>query len=263
MLWGKGSVMVADPDPSDRSEVSRETPVRPYETPEFHNSVEYTIAVTFVVAGGARWGTAYRRARRIVERLANTAARAKGVVDVKAIAGASQKGEMTAPERVCFEAANAGRATNADPTKLDRYLDPDHQLALAALAQDNAAARARIRADQQRRAAVGCTNPWQNPAAELRSCACVYCQPAVHLDDLDPHWRTDDAVPPRCACGRQYSAPRGACAGHREHRLVLLDRDPAELERLAALWPHHPSPERPGPDGRDGREEPGLPPPGR
>ena len=255
--------MAADRDQPERPASSREPVVRPYETNEFRNSVEFTVAITFVVAGGARWQTAYRRARKIVERLTNTAARAKGVVDVRAVAGASHKGEIATPERVCFEVANSGRATNAEPAKLDRYLDPDHHLALAALAQDHAAARARVRADQQRREAVGCHNPWQNRVVEGRACACVYCQPAVHLDDLELHrWSGPDAVP-RCACGREATVPVRSCVGHRDHGLVLLDGDPSELERLAAIWPHHhPPPDRPGPDGREGPTDPGLPPPG-
>lgn len=255
--------MAADRDRPDRPTWFREPVVRPYETDEFRHAAEFTVTVTFVVAGGARRETAGRRARKLVERLANVAARAKGVVDVRAVAGASRKGEIAAPERVCFEAANTGRATNADPTKLDRYLDPDRHLALAALAQDHAAARARIEADRQRREAVGCANPWQNPTVGLDGCGCVYCQPAVHLDDLDPHVRSGRGDTPRCACGREATVPVASCVGHRDHRLVLLDGDPPELERLAAIWSHHPPPNRPGPDGRHGPAGPGLEPPGR
>ena len=256
--------MAADRRPSDLTGVAREKPVRPYETPQFRNQAEFTIAVTFVVAGGARPQTALRRARRIAERLANTAARAAGVVDVRAVGGVSRKGEMNGPERVCFEVANSGRATNADPTKLDRYLDPDHHLALAALAEDRAAARARIRADQQRREAVGCANPWRTRVIDRPACVCVYCQPAVHLDARDPSGRRDDdVVPARCVCGRESTDARGPCARHRGHRLVLLDGDPPELERLAAIWPHDQPPDRSGPDGPDGPAGRDLPPPVR
>jgi hypothetical protein len=41
----------------------REPSVSPHETREFTNAVEYTIQLTFVVAGGARWRTAHGRAR--------------------------------------------------------------------------------------------------------------------------------------------------------------------------------------------------------
>jgi hypothetical protein len=41
----------------------REPSVSPHETREFTNAVEYTIQLTFVVAGGARWRTAHGRTR--------------------------------------------------------------------------------------------------------------------------------------------------------------------------------------------------------
>jgi hypothetical protein len=41
----------------------REPSVSPHETREFTNAVEYTIQLTFVVAGGARWRTAHGRGR--------------------------------------------------------------------------------------------------------------------------------------------------------------------------------------------------------
>ena len=253
--------MAADRNQFDRPASSREPVVRPYETREFRNSVESTVAITFVVAGGACWQTAYRRARRIAERLANTAARAKGVVEVRAVAGASRKGEITASERVCFDAANSGRAGSTEPPKLDRYLDSDHERGLVALAQDRTEARARIEADRQRRDAVGCANPWQNWSELARYCGCIYCQPSVHLAERD-HPRSS-VEPSRCACGRGASEQTGRCAGHRHHQLVALDGDPGELDRLAALWASHPPPEHPRGDDLDGPRDPGLPPPPR
>jgi hypothetical protein len=59
--------------------------LRPHERPAFWNSVEYVVAVTFTVAGGARRGTAERRAERVADRLANTARAA----DVVAVSGSA------------------------------------------------------------------------------------------------------------------------------------------------------------------------------
>jgi hypothetical protein len=221
--------MAADPtrDPA------RERAVSPHETREFTNAVEYTIQLTFVVAGGARWRTAHARARRLAERLANTAARAKGVVDVRAVAGASHDGQLLAPERVCFDAANSGHGTGADPSKLDRYLDPDHERALASLAEANATAWVRRQADFDRRCAIGCSNPAGLGPGLARPCRCAYCRPQEHLE-----LRTETPDPwadgGRCLCGRASTPPALGCRPHRGQQLVVLDGDPPELTRLAA-----------------------------
>ncbi len=105
-----------------------------HESPRFRNAVEYTIAITVTLAGGARYGTADRRADKLAERLANTAARCGEAVQVTAVAGPSHHGNAIRPQQVHFAAANSGRGTYAEPAKLDRYLDPDHELALRSLA---------------------------------------------------------------------------------------------------------------------------------
>jgi len=127
-------------------------PLLPHETPAFQNAAEYVVAITFTVAGGARARTADGRAEGVAERLANAAARAAGVVKVAAVTGpASGDGTMLVPRRVHFSAANTGHANTGDPHKLDRYLDPEHERALASLKAANAAYRARQEADRARR----------------------------------------------------------------------------------------------------------------
>jgi hypothetical protein len=253
--------MAADP-PRDLSRESvREPAVSPHETREFTNAVEYTVQLTFVVAGGARWRTAHARARRIAERLASTAARAKGVVDVRAVAGASHDGQLLTPERVCFDAANSGHGTGADPSKLDRYLDPDHERALASLAEANAKARVRRQADFDRRQAIGCSNPAGLGPGLARPCRCAYCRPDEHLEV-----RTEP--PPvawpeagRCLCGRPSIPSPFGCRPHHGQQLVVLDGDPPELARLAAVIARPLTTHRTQPP--PGRDERGLPPPGR
>jgi hypothetical protein len=253
--------MAADPtrDPArdQAREPGRERAVSPHETREFTNSVEYTIQLTYVVAGGARWRTAHARARRIAERLANTAARAKGVVDVRAFAGSSHDGQLLTPERVCFDAANSGHGTGADPPKLDRYLDPDHERALASLADANAAARARRQADFDRRQAIGCSNPAGLGPGIARPCRCAYCRPNEHLE-VRTETRGPWAEGGRCLCGRPSAPSAFGCRPHRGQQLVVLDGDPPELARLAARITRS-TPDRTQP----GRDERGLPPPGR
>jgi hypothetical protein len=256
--------MSADPSRRPSREPSRE-PVRepsvsPHELREVTNSVEYTIQLTFVVAGGARWRTAHARARKIAERLANTAARAKGVVDVRAVAGASHDGELLTPERVCFDAVNSGHGTGVDPTRLDRYLDPDHERALASLAEANATARVRRQADFDRRQAIGCANPAGLGPGLARPCRCAYCRPSGHLElRAEAHEARADGG--RCLCGRDSTPPAFGCRPHRGKQLVVLDTDPPALTRLAARIARSRPVDRwlPPP----GRDDPGLSPPGR
>ena len=251
--------MSADPSRQPRGEPARERAVSPHETREFTNSVEYTVQLTFVVAGGARWRTGHARARRIAERLASAAARAKGVVEVRAVAGASRDGQLLTPERVCFAAANSGHGTGVDPTKLDRYLDVDHERALVSLAEANAAARVRRQADVDRRQAVGCSNPAGLVVGLARVCGCAYCRPQEHLAARGAAletWAGDG----RCLCGRPSIPPASRCSSHRGQQLVVLAGDPPELARLASRVAQLRPPDRAEPPGRD---EPGLPPPGR
>jgi hypothetical protein len=251
--------MAADPHRVVSRESGRERAVSPHEAREFTNAVEYTVQLTFVVAGGARWRTAHARARRIAERLANTAARAKGVVEVRAVAGASHDGEVLTPERVCFDAANSGHGTGADPSKLDRYLDPDHERALASLAAANAKARVRRQADIDRRCAIGCSNPAGLGPGLARPCHCAYCRPQEHLE-LRAETRDPSADGGRCLCGRPSAPAAFGCRPHRGQQLVVLDDDPPELARLAArIARSTPDFTQPPP----GRDERGLPPPGR
>jgi hypothetical protein len=252
--------MAADPPREPSREPVREPSVSPHEVREFTNSVEYTIQLTFVVAGGARWRTAHGRARRVAERLANTAARAKGVVDVRAVAGASHDGEVLTPERVCFDAANSGHGTGVDPTKLDRYLDPDHERALASLAAANATARVRRQADFDRRQAIGCANPAGLGPGLARPCRCAYCRPAEHLE-LPAAEHEAWAEGGRCLCGRASAPPAFGCRPHDGQQLVVLDGDPPELARLAARIARSRTPDRTQPP--PGRDDRGLAPPGR
>lgn len=115
-----------------------------HEHNRFRNAAVHTIAVTYTVAGGARPATARRRAEKVADRIASAAARLRDVVDVRAVAGpAGSNGEIGSPSRVRFTAANSGSGTYSEPDKLDRYLDPDHERALASLDAANAAWRRR------------------------------------------------------------------------------------------------------------------------
>ena len=251
--------MSAEHSRQPRGEPVRERAVSPHETREFTNSVEYTVQLTFVVAGGARWRTGHARARRIAERLASAAARANGVVDVRAVAGASRDGQLLAPERVCFDAANSGHGTGADPTRLDRYLDVDHERALVSLAEANAAARVRRQADFDRRQRIGCANPAGLVAGLARPCRCAYCRPGAHLEARTAALETC-AGEGRCLCGRPSSLSASGCRPHRAQQLVVLNGDPPELARLASRVAQLRPPDRAETPGCD---EPGLPPPGR
>jgi hypothetical protein len=258
---GGGSAMAADPGQKASGEHGGEPPVSPHEACEFTNAVEYTLTLTFVVAGGARWRTAHGRARTVAERLANTAARVKGVVDVRAVASASRDGELLAPERVCFEAANSGHGTNAEPGKLDRYLDPDRERALVSLAESHAAARVWQQADRDRRGAIGCVNPSQLVAGLGRACGCAYCRPDEHLDGRQqPSSLADASGGERCLCGRRLDVPGPGCGSHRGQQLLVLDGDPSELVHLAVVVAGSRLPDRGRPPGPGG---PALPPPGR
>lgn len=115
--------------------------MKPHERPEFTEAATYTIAITITVEGGRALGTADRRAMRVAERLANTAVRTPGVVEVAATAGPSHDGVMTLPARIHFSEANAGRRPPDGPEYLDRFVDPDHEVALRSRNQAEAAAQ--------------------------------------------------------------------------------------------------------------------------
>lgn len=254
--------MAADPTRDVSREPARERAVSPHETREFTKSVEYTIQLTIVVAGGARWRTAHARARRIAERLANTTARVKGVVDVRAVAGASHDGQLLTPERVCFDATPTPGTAPAPTRPSSTATSTRTTSALASIAEANAAARARRQADFDRRQAIGCSNPAGLGAGTARPCRCAYCRPQEHLEvraETPVSWADGGC----CLCGRPSAPPAFGCRPHRGQQLVVLDSDPPELARLAAVIARS-TPDRAQP-GRDepGRDEPGLPPPGR
>lgn len=230
----------------------------PHETPEFYNSTEYTLTVTFRVAGGARWQTAHRRARRVAERLANAAARAAHVVEVTAVGGASSDGRALSPERVHFSNANSGHARAADPSRLDRYLDPEFDRAMQSLDEANEAARREGTTDRERRKAVSCMNTYRAAGTQRARCLCAYCEPARHERALEraAAGQPDPLVIARCVCGRPVATAGMRCDRHHDLEVVALDSDPSALKRLAMRLRVDPSP----PDQR--RDGPDLTPPG-
>ncbi len=206
----------------------------PQQRPEFANAVTYTVAVTVTVEGGKRFGTADRRARRVAERLANTAARTPGVVEVTATAGHSHDGQVASPERVRFSEANTGHGTYSDPHTLDRFLDPDHELALRSLTEANAAYRARQQADRERRAEASCRNPNDSVLRDAY-CLCVYCQPERHYDVIRDARAPGHGlwVEHRCVCGQPVALPGERFLRHRDAKVVALQGDAPALHQLA------------------------------
>jgi hypothetical protein len=211
--------------------------------------VTYAVTVTYTVAGGARHGTASRRAERIAARVTNAAARAQGVVEVTAQAGHSVDGRIISPRRVRFTAANSGHGTYSEAAPLDRYLDPDHELALRSLAQANAAYRAHQDADRQRRITVGCRNTY-TALGTTRACACVYCDPETHYAAVRAYRRSghDPFIDYRCVCGIPIAAPQRHCIRHRDVTLVVLPDDPAALRLLADDTDHEAPQASPDPE---------------
>ena len=208
---------------------------RPYDTPAFQHAAEYTITLTFVVAGGKRRGTAERHAKRVAERLANHAARLADVVEVVAVGGVSYDGKPHAPYPIRFAAANTGPARPGDG-RLARYVDPERDRALRALKADNAEAKAREDADRRRRTALGCRNAHRSMFLGQTHCACAYCRPEDHLTALRRAEHGDDDhrfVRPRCLCGQRVALPGQCCIRHGDARLVLLDGDLPALQLLA------------------------------
>jgi hypothetical protein len=188
-------------------------------------------------------GTADRRARKVAERLANVAARTPGVVEVQATAGRTLSGEVSWPERVRFAEANSGHGTYADPGRLDRYLDPEHERALRSLAAANAAAEQRRQADRDRRRSVGCHNTYAISTMDHRYCGCVYCQPGDH-DGAAEAKRVDPGNPTierRCVCGQWVPAAGDRCLSHRVVSICVLEGDSAALQRLAGADHSRPS----------------------
>jgi hypothetical protein len=211
-----------------------------HERPEFQNSVSWTVVITFVVAGGARPQTARARAEKLAARIVSAAARLAGVVEVRAVGGETSAAEgfkPVCPRSVAFDAANIGR---------DRYLDPDRERALASLAEENAAYRARRQADEDRRRAVGCANTYQFVLSGRRSCECVYCAPATFLAGLTTPYPDDSTHPinrPRCVCGAEpwllsaRAASEQRCSRHHFVRIVVLDGDAPAIAEAAGLDP--------------------------
>lgn len=208
---------------------------QPHETPEFQHAAEFTIAVTFVVAGGKRSRTANQRAQRIFEQIANSAARLGHIVEVTAVGGPSHKSKITWPSPIAFSAANTDPLPVGKPTQFHRYLDPDR--ALRSLAEVNAAQRARKEADRQRRLAVGCPNAHPSVLDGPRRCRCVYCDPEAHLLALRAARRgePDRLLETRCLCGQGVAMAGQRCRAHQGTEVVVLDGDPAALQLLPDL----------------------------
>lgn len=208
---------------------------KPHHRPEFRNAVTYMVAITYTVEGGARQGTADRRASKIAERLANNVARASGVVDVSATVDRSYGGEVVCPEPVRFAAANSGQGTWGAPRKLDRYLDPEHERAREAQEAEDAAHRERQHADRSRRLTVGCRNAYRvGSCSEPTECLCVYCAPGEHADALRlvGPGRPTRFVSCRCICGEPQALPGQRCLLHRDVQLVALEGDPNALRAI-------------------------------
>lgn len=205
-----------------------------HERIEFCHAVEFTVSITFVVEGAVRSGTAERRAMRAAERLASTAARAAGVVEVSARAGVSCDGKVVWPRVVCFDAANSGHDA-VEPGRLSRYVDPERERAYVSLAAANAAYRAARDADLARRRAAGCANRYEYASKQL--CECVYCAPATYLAGLIHPYPGRSVHPvdaPRCVCG--VTVGFGArCPSHRDVQVVALDGDVPAVAEAARL----------------------------
>ena len=206
----------------------------PHEYPRFYNSVQYTVAVTFTVRGGRRYGTADRQARKIAEPLASHAARMVGVVAVHATASPSRDGQITSPRMVHFDAASTGDALPGQPRQLARYLDPDHELAVRSLTAADGAAQDRHRADHKRRLGAGCHNA-SVFASPHRYCICVYCAPDCHYDAVvavraNGHSPCNEY---RCVRGEPVAALHERCNLHHLTTIVVLDDDPPTLQLIA------------------------------
>ena len=220
---------------ADRSDLQRPSQGAPaHEQPAFANAATYTVAVTYTVAGGARPATAKRHARKLAARLADVAARAARAVEVTAMAGPSRDGQLTWAQPVRFDAANTDPTSHTHSERLPRYLDPDHEWALASLADANAAARTRRDADQQRRATVGCRNIHPSGLEPgPRPCRCVYCQPDAHLTARRAPTPPGPFDALRCLCGAGVAAAGQRCRSHTDTAVVVLDGDPPALRLLA------------------------------
>lgn len=203
-----------------------------HETQEFRNAVEYTVTVTFRVAGSARYDTGRRRAQRIAERIAASAVRMAGVVEATARGGQSTDGKASLTYPLRFEGANTGTAAVGDPGKLDRYLDHDRERALQNLAAVNRAYEDGRRRDRERRHALGC-----GEASPLtrghHNCDCLYCRPQEHEHDIDALRRLGPSPyqPDRCPCGATVGSLGGRCDRHDRVQLVVLPGDPPALQR--------------------------------
>jgi hypothetical protein len=197
--------------------------VNAHEDDRFRNAATVTVAITFIVAGAARIGTARHRARRIAARLADTTVRGADVVQVHAVIGRSDSASS-----LPLSFASTNTALDPAGTTGRRWIDPDHERAVRSLAAADAVGRIRATAEANRRLAVGCGN--RTVLSRNPSCPCVYCRPAEHL-----HARTDDPIahetPSMCLCGRPATDHRYL---HDDVRIVVLATDADELHDLAA-----------------------------
>lgn len=209
-----------------------------HERVEFRHAVEFTVSITFVVEGAVRSGTAERRAMRVAERLASSAARAAGVVEVSARAGVSHDGKVVWPRVVCFDAANSGHDT-VERGRLSRYVDPERERAYGSLAAANAAFRATRNADLARRRAAGCANRYEYQL-EQRFCECVYCAPATYVAGLTHPYPQRSPHPinaPSCVCGITVGWAGARCSSHRDVQVVALEGDVPAVAQAARMDP--------------------------
>lgn len=191
----------------------------------FTRSVEYTVAVTFRVAGTSRPGRAERHALAIASRLADIAARRRDVVEVTAAGGFSSQGKVGDWRPLTFAAVNARHPVDIPRRSgWPRYLDPSQARLLEELVVEREQARERRDADRSRRGEVGCANTHPSLLHPVtRDCGCVYCRPADHID----HTRSDG--PPRCPCGDTVTDPGGRCGDHVGVTVRVLPGDGPEL----------------------------------
>lgn len=120
-----------------------------------------------------------------------------------------------------------------------RYLDPDHERALASAAQVRAARQALEQADRGRRRALACRNTYRTglrPHREpVTGCECVYCDPEEHYRPvrLSADRGHNPFVVYRCLCGGPVPAAGQRCGRHRDTAVVVLDGDGSALALLA------------------------------
>jgi hypothetical protein len=100
---------------------------------------------------------------------------------------------------------------------------------------------------------------WRTAHGRGRPGRCAYRRPQELLEGRAAEFEAW-AFGSRCRCCRASTQAAFGCRPHRGQQLVVLDGDSPELTRLAARVARSHAPDRTPPPGRD---DPGLPPPGR